>query len=408
MQATDRSILRELASRYAEVCADPIMDERRDLWRRHNALQRTRAPIYVRAFAWHEMPASALRCQDPALHAVEDTLRQSLFRATFADDTILEPWLAIDAAWVTPADGLWGLPVRWTGKEYGRAGVWEAPIKAPEDMDRLAEPHHIIDEAETRRRVEPLQDAIGDIVAVVVDRAPAYRMWASDISTHLAYLRGLEQIMWDMIDRPQWLHRLLAHMRDGILRAHDEAEEAGDWTLLDHQNQAMPYAEELPDPSAEGGSVPRSSLWTYCASQETTAVGPAMFDEFMLQYQIPIHEKFGLLAYGCCEDLTQKIPLLKRIPNLRRIAVAPAADVPRCAEQIGDAYVLSYRPSPADMVSYGLDDEQVADILRRDLSACRDCIVDITLKDVETVQHDPERVRHWVTIVRDVLEDLEM
>jgi hypothetical protein len=286
--------------------------------------------------------------------------------------------------------------------------VWEAPIKTPEDIDRLAEPHHVIDEDETRRRVEPLQEAIGDILPVVVDRAPAYRMWASDISTHLASLRGMEQIMWDMVDRPQWLHRLLAHMRDGILRAHDEAEQAGDWTLLAHQNQAMPYAEELPDPSAQGGSVPRSSLWTYCASQETTAVGPAMFDEFMLQYQLPIHEKFGLLAYGCCEDLTQKIPLLKRIPNLRRIAVAPAADVPRCAEQIGDDYVLSYRPSPADMVSYGLDEAQVADILRQDLSACRDSIVDITLKDVETVQHDPERVRRWVAIARDVLQELGM
>jgi len=296
--------------------------------------------------------------------------------------------------------------VRWTGRGNGGAGVWDPPIREPEDIHRMVEPHHVIDEVETQRRLNRVRDAIGDVVPVHVDRAPAYRMWAGDISTHLAYLRGLEQLMWDMIDRPAWLHSLLARMRDGILRTHDEAEAAGDWTLLDHQNQAMPYALDMPDPSASSGPVSRRQLWTYCASQETTAVGPAMFDEFMLQYQIPIHERFGLLAYGCCEDLTHKIDLLKRIPNLRRIAVAPAADVPRCAEQIGDEYVLSYRPSPADMVAYGLDRDRVRDILVEDLSACRGCVVDITLKDVETVEGDPHRVRRWVRIVRDTVDEL--
>jgi hypothetical protein len=128
-----------------------------------------------------------------------------------------------------------------------------------------------------------------------------------------------------------------------------------------------------------------------------------MFDEFMLQYQIPIVEKFGLAAYGCCEDLTHKIDVLRQIPNLRRIAVSPFANVERCAEQIGTEYVLSYRPSPADMVSYGFDPDRIRRILRHDLTACKGCHVDITLKDVETVQYDPERVRRWVEIARQVI-----
>ena len=55
------------------------------------------------------------------------------------------------------------------------------------------------------------------------------------------------------------------------------------------------------------------------------------------------------------EDLTNKIDMLRTIPNLRRIAVSPFANVRRCAEQIGTDYVMSYRPSPADMVSYGFN-----------------------------------------------------
>jgi len=125
----------------------------------------------------------------------------------------------------------------------------------------------------------------------------------------------------------------------------------------------------------------------------------------MLQYQIPIMSHFGLTAYGCCEDLTHKIDMLRQIPNLRRIAVALTADVARCAEQIGTDYVFSYRPSPADMVSYGYDPDRIRRILRRDLGVCHDCHVDITLKDVQTVQGDPDRVRNWVRITREVIAE---
>ncbi len=142
------------------------------------------------------------------------------------------------------------------------------------------------------------------------------------------------------------------------------------------------------------------------AAQEFTAVSPAMHEEFLLQYQLPIMEKFGLTAYGCCEDLTNKIDILRQIPNLRRIAVSPFADAPRCAEQIGTDYVISYRPSPADMVSYGWDTDRIRRILTRDLTACKGTHIDITLKDVETVESDPNRVRNWVQLTREIAEDI--
>ncbi len=418
MSAEDIAVLRGLAARYRDIAADPVMDVRRDLWRRHNSLQRTRPLIYVRAFGWREMAASTLRCHDPFYRHYEDALRQSLFRHTFEDDFIFEPWVTVRAACITPPEGVWGLAVPRIHSDEARGSfVWDPPLKAEADIDRLVAPHHVIDEIETSRRVEKLRCAIGDLISIHVDRQPAYTVWNGDISTQLAYLRGLEQIMWDMIDRPEWLHRLLAFMRDGILRTHEEAERAGDWTLSSHQNQAMPYAGELPDPApaseratVSGGSaseaVSRKQLWTFLASQETTAVGPKQFDAFMLQYQIPIMAPFGLVAYGCCEDLTRKIDVLREIPNLRRIAVSPMANVGRCAAQIGRDYVLSYRPSPTEMVGYGFDPHKVRDILTRDLEACGDCHVDITLKDVETVQGDPDRIRRWVEVTREVIATL--
>jgi len=401
MADRDRDILRDLAGRYADICRDPVQDVRRDLWRRHNSLKPTLPPIYVRAFAWQELPESRCLCEDPFFRTYEDFFRYRLLWHGFNDDSIFEPWVTVPA--VHRCAG-WGPEINrvYTGSAGGSFKV-DYPIKELTDIAKLRMPRHEIDEKKTADEVRKLGDAIGNIVAINVDRGPAYRMWTGDLSTDLGYLRGIEHFMADMTENPGWLHRLVKLLSDGVLKTHDEAEAAGDWGLGAHQNQAMPYAMELPDPAANMNGVKRDSLWGYMASQEFTAVSPAMHSEFLLRYQLPILGKFGLVAYGCCEDLTGKIGMLRRIPNLRRIAVSPFADVARCADAIGRDYVLSYRPSPVDMVGYGFNPDRVRSILRRDLAACKNCVVDITLKDVETVGGDPSRVRKWVALTREVI-----
>jgi hypothetical protein len=185
---------------------------------------------------------------------------------------------------------------------------------------------------------------------------------------------------------------------------YDAVEDAGDWRLVDGRNQVMTYAQDLPDPRANSDPVTRQDLWIFMAAQELAGVSPKMHDEFMLQYQIPIMEKFGLAAYGCCEDLTNKIDILRKIPNLRRIAITPWADVESCGEQIGDEYVCSWRPNPAEMVCCGFDPDRIRRVVR---AACEGfakngCLFEICLKDVETVQNEPGRLPEFVRIVREV------
>jgi len=404
MMNQDKLALRHLAKQYTELCSDPVQDERRALWRQHNSLKKIRPLIYVRAFAWGEMPQSKCTCADPFLRQFEDFFRNHLFWNTFNDDSIFEPWVTVQASRKCVGWGLSG--ERNFSEEPGGSWKTDYPIKKLDDIEQLCIPWHEIDEEKTARDVQRLQDAVGDIITINVDRGPAYRMWTGDISTDLGYLRGIEHFMVDMVDNPDWLHRLVKFLADGVLKTHDEAEEAGDWGLCAHQNQSMPYAENLQDPASNVNGVKRTQLWGYMAAQEFTGVSPAMHEEFLLRYQLPILDKFGLVAYGCCEDLTHKIDMLRQIPNLRRIAVSPFADAAKCAEQIGGDYVFSYRPSPADMVSYDFDPDRVRSILRRDLEACKNCLVDITLKDVETVQRDPNRVRQWVTITREVIDEI--
>lgn len=403
MSSRERELVRGLARRYWEATQEPAQDERRRLWRRQNSLKGERPLIYVRAFAWAELPDSRCECADPFLRGLENHFRHLLFWHSLQDDSIFEPWVTVTARHRVSG---WGLAPTATRTHQRGSYKLEYPLKSLADADKLQTPRHEIDEEATARVAARTEDLLGDILTVNVDRRPAWFLWTADLSTDLGKLRGIENFMLDMHDDPEGLHRLLRFMSEGVLRVHEQAEAAGDWGLCDHYNQAMPYSEELPDPAANARGVRRKQLWGFMAAQEFTLVSPAMHEEFLLRYQLPILEEFGLTAYGCCEDLTNKIQMLRQVPNLRRIAVSPMANVARCAEQIGRDYVLSYRPSPTDMVGYGWNEERVRSILRRDLAACRGCHVDITLKDVETVEGDRDRPRKWVETARSVIDEV--
>jgi hypothetical protein len=105
----DREVIRELVRAYLAVCADPDQQRRRDDWRRHNSLQRTRTLIYARAFAFAEMPESNCVCEDPFLRHFEYHLRYALFWNTLGDDSIFEPWLTVGA--VHRCSG-WGVDIK--------------------------------------------------------------------------------------------------------------------------------------------------------------------------------------------------------------------------------------------------------------------------------------------------------
>jgi len=401
---TEINRVRELAKEYAEYAASPLMDSRRKAWAEHNAFNFTRPLIYIRAIPFGEFfDNNALVCSDNFLRGLEAGFLRAKYRAKICDDYIEESYMTVRASVKIPAGGVWGVPAELAVRPAGGGAAAYAPsVNTESDIQKLQTAPHEIDEAATQASYNRLADILDGILNVHLDRQGALcQMWVNDISTLLAKLRGLEQIMWDACDRPEWLHKLLAYMRDGILKNMDETEAAGDFSYVCHQNQAMPYMRGLAAPG--GGKAAQSQLWGYMAAQEFTTFGPDMFDEFMFAYQKPILERYAAVAYGCCEDLTHKIDVIKKLKNLRRIGVSPFADLKKCAEQIGGDYILSWRPDPSDMVSRGVDEDRVRKYIRGGINIMKQnkCVYDITLKDVETVAGDADAIINWTRIVRD-------
>jgi len=408
----ERDVLRCLAERYAAIAALPIQDEKRKLWTDHFGLKPTRVPILATYGMWNvwcrEVFGDArMECRDPFLRQHERELRLRIFQhEVVGDDSIQEPWIVLGAAVKGGWAKSWGVEETMHGSGVeGGAAAYDPPLRSWDDVAKLHMTHHEVDEVETARNLEKLSDAIGDILPIDVQRTPTYAGFMADISTSIAKLRGLEQLMMDMYEAPEELHRLLAFMRDGILQNNREAEAAGDFSLTSGQNQAMCYAPELEPPRPNSGPRKRKEIWGFCAAQEFTLISPEFHEEFMFRYQLPIYEHFGLVHYGCCEDLRRKIDMLRQLKNLRSIAVTPVANVRQCAEQIGTDYVMSWRPNPTDMVCYGYDEGKIRRIISEGLAACRGGYPHIHLKDVETVEGDVSRLTRWVRLVRDISQE---
>jgi hypothetical protein len=131
--------------------------------------------------------------------------------------------------------------------------------------------------------------------------------------------------------------------------------------------------------------VKLSDRWGFAESQETVGISPAMFEEFVLPYQLPLLEKFGLNCYGCCEGLENRIkPILQNVPRLRRISVAPNANQEAMAAALDGHYIFSRKPYPAH-VCVGFNEKAVREDLRHTL----------------TVQNEPDRIGRWVKIARE-------
>lgn len=403
----DRAVLRRLAAEVAELAARPLETEKRELWYQHNGLAPTRPLVFCDPEnGWNEIIRQVdLECSGELARAWEMRLRKEVFwGAEMRDDRV------VDGIFVVPyvfEESDWGLHETKHGGEDGGSYVWDAPVRSyADDLPRLRFPTIEVDHAATARMVATAAEIFGDLLDVQLRGG---WWWSLGMTWTLIKLRGLEQFMLDMLDDAEGLHRIMAFLRDGNLARLDYLEENG---LLSLNNDGayvgsggFGWSRELPAPDFEG-KVRTIDMWGFGESQETVGVSPAMFGEFVLPYQIPLLERFGLNCYGCCEPLDKRWGYVARIPRLRRVSVSAWADVHDMAERLGDRYIFSWKPRPADLASPHFDEDAVRAYIRDMLRTTRDCRVEVIMKDNHTIGNDPRRVVRWVEIVREESEGL--
>ena len=405
INAEEKKIMQDLAKKVREITRLPEQEQKRKTWTNHNALVKgTPMILCFPEGAWRELlPPGTLKTFNLTLQNWEQRLRMIIYtHEIIKDDQVFDPFFNI--GWIHKQTG-WGMEIPQNRTSDLGSFSWNPPLKKTSDLKNLRPNRIEIDEAETHKWVEIANDLFGDILPVRIRGM----FWGSlSFTREAVMLRGLDQLMMDMYDNPDWLRDFVIFLRDTIVDCLNSLESGGYLSLNNEADYVgsggLGITRELPRiADCQPAKVRCSDLWGFAEAQELIGVSPEMLYEFSLKYMLPILERFGLNCYGCCEPVHDRLQIIKKIPNLRRISISPWSDVKRSSEELKDKYIFSYKPNPASLAAFKIDKETIRKDLVRVMKETKEhnCILEVIMKDTHTVRQEPKRIQKWVQIAKE-------
>ncbi len=410
----DLDILRRLAERKASISQDPVNQERRKAWYALDSGTNDRVMVLAEhgGIMDKKKPLSAdnLECTNEWARGLEHSLRNEIYLfEELKDDHVVEPF--INTNWNVNSTDYGVETITHRGGDENQMGSyrWDPPITdLDRDFHKLKPRTFSVDRQSTMKYKAQLENVFDSILPV---RIKGSYYWTLGMTGQAIQFIGLEQLMIAMYDNPEGLHRIMTFLRDDHLNFVNWLEKENLYSFNNENDYigsgSMGYTSDLPrDKDASDDHIKTNNLWVLLESQETVGVGPDQFEEFIFPYQLSIAKRFGKTYYGCCEPVHTRWHILKRIPNLARISVSPWADEKFMAEATGRDYVFSRKPNPS-MISTSIFDENAirADI-RKTLDVAQHCRLEIIMKDVHTLNNEPERLARWVQIAREEIAKL--
>ena len=400
----EKQMLRELASRYMEIATLPIQARTRDLWKALNRSRMERPMVVIDQLPWNELNTDGFltcRISDPFWKGVEWQLRSTIYKwEHFPADMVVEPFLTIPKA--VSSSG-YGLSVR----EQTRATEADNEVlshrffnqlETDGDLEKIADIHITHDAGESEARLAAAAAVFDGIAPVRLNGGFQFHLGVWD---YISMLMGVENAYLEMMDRPEFIHRIMERFTRSVLNGIREANELSvheDKTSVCHCSYI--YTDELLPDFGAGKGGHSENCWAFGLAQLFSSVSPAFFAEFELPYIQRMAEPFGMIYYGCCDRLDDRLEYVKQIPHVRKVSCSPWSNREAFAEKIGQTLIMSNKPSPALVAGDSLDEEEIRRDLRRTIAAAkaRNVNLELILKDISTVRHQPERLTRWAQI----------
>jgi len=392
----EATLVRELAARVSALAAAPRMAAIKRRWRDVLALRKPdRPPVWCNPVGcWSELlPDSALVCRNAVCRELEVYLKRLLIKNEIGDDTPINSYYRMNACFkVTPVN-IWGLDVvREELGANGSAWRYKPALISEADFARLVVPGFTVDRTATEAARAERVAILGATLPVQVSPIIGFYSGGT-LCQPAADLRGMEPMMFDMIESPKLAHRLMDIVCRGELARLDAIAESGD--ILPNTDGAM----FLSDPLRENDTGPYDlrDCWIHGNSQEFDMVGPEMFDEFLLEYQKKVFARFGAVCYGCCENLTRKIDSVLKIPNLRLLTCSAWTDLPTLVDKVHNRCCIMWRHKASDVVC-PVDTTALAAHIRQQATLLKGCYYQVVLRELQTLMGHPRRLSEWTRL----------
>ncbi len=399
----DVRILRELASQVAAIAALPVQEEKRRMWRLLNARRPVRPMVMIDQICWNELTPGGeleLQCADAECRRHEQTLRRELYQwRHFPVDMVVEPFIRVPKAIVNTGFGI-NIEEETAVTDPTNAVVahrYENQFARDEDLEKMQMPKVSHDQAETERRLALAHEIFDGVMEVRAWGAEPYlSLW-----DRIAMWMGGENVLYALIDRGEFMHRLADRMTTGYELMLDQLEAQG---LLSGPQSLVhctgAWTDELPAPGYNPDKPRTQDMWMYGLAQIFSTVSPTMFKEFEIDYTARLCARFGLVYYGCCDPLHGKMAEVRALPRVRKVSMSPWVDEEQGAREIAGEFVYSRKPNPALLAAASFDPELVRAEFRATRRVCDKygCPLEYILKDLSTVGREPRRLDAWARI----------
>lgn len=404
----DREILRELAKKQMEFARQERNEKLKKEWILHNELKGERPLIHLEAATFeHEILPQRLKCTGDFAREIETALYQNFQNQEFFDDDRVTPdyfGVTYDTEFV-----LFDLPTRTkeTVTESGEKGLGFQYILSVEDLEddyyKLKKSTFLLDIEGTHARKNAIEEIIGDILPVRLDGRCLY----SVPTQMVVHFMGMENMMYNMFDYPELFKEMMNRISDDTLEYYH---------FLEEKNILLPttsgqfvgqgswaYNNTLPETKADGHFTTKD-IWGFMDSQESVGISPEMFEEFIFPTYKKIGDVFGMLSYGCCEPIDPVWErCISKFDNLRKVSISPWCNEEYMGEQLrGSKTIFHRKPSPNYLgVGTNLDEEEFRKHIRRSILAAKGCEMEITQRDVYTINHDIAKAKRYIDIIKE-------
>jgi hypothetical protein len=406
----DRDILLALAQRVRAVADGARNREIIKQWYLHDECKAERPLLLTETDGGLQLvvPDFQLRCKEEWARGQEVGFLNTLIHVEqIGDDWPVDPF--VNCGWQLQISD-YGVPFHQTKPEDSGvrgANHIDAVITDLEtEFDKLKPRTFGVDREASLAAKAFLEEFYDGLLGVRMRGNP---WWTMGMTITAISIIGLESLMLYMYDQPEALHRLMAFLRDdhlallqwlereGLLNLNNEGDYIGSGSR--GYSRALPQSDRTP-----GLPVRMRDIWSLIESQETVGVGPEHYEEFIFPYENAIAEKVGRVYYGCCEPIHTRWHVLERMANLKRVSVSPWCDQAFIASALGNRYGFSRKPNPAQVSTNIFDEAAIRKDLTETMVLAKEhgCSLEVAMKDVHTLNGEPDRLTRWVRIARDV------
>ena len=393
----DRDVLRTLASRYMEYATSDKNNQKRELWKALNRLDMQKPMVTIEQMPWHELDVDGfLSCkvEDPYFRDVEWGLRMLIYKwEHLPADMVLNPYITINRVIHNTGFGIGTRCLAHNSTGQVQTHLFEDQLAEMEDVEKIKTPVLTPD----YEREAEIWAAASDIFGGIAPLRWGGIQVHSGLWDQITFWKGVENCYMDLIDRPELIHAIVDRYTNAFLAQLDQINALG---AYDNTSNMCHCGYTFSDGDRVLEDATSYDGWTYSMAQLFTSVSPAINEEFEVPYMSKIFRRFRSVYYGCCERLDDRLHVIDRMPNIRKISCSPWSDREHFAATLPKKYIMSNKPDPSYLAHATFDEELVRKDLRRTIAAAKEngLALELLLKDITTVKGDPRRLWRWSEI----------